>query len=514
MQELSITPRKYQEEIFKVAKDKNTLVVLPTGTGKTLIAIMTAIYKFKQKPLEKILILAPTRPLIEQHFKDFQDKLPEGWMDAQLFTGKTQAPQRKKIWQTAEFIFSTPQCVSNDLKKGLYDLKEVSLLVVDEAHRCVKNYAYNYVAQKYKFQNSEHQILALTASPGGDKKTIKQICENMNVESVEVRTRESPDVKPYLQELEFEKIFVDFPGEFMQIKVLLDGIYNDKVGQLKDRKLLFGFSNKLTLLKLQTKLANEVRRSRNGNKMYGMSLCAQALKIAHAIELIETQTANATIEYMKDLYKKSEEKQSKGVQIITKDPRFQRAFTLATTLRNEHPKLEKLKELIGRQIEEKPNSRIILFAQFRETLTKICEELEKNPKIMPGIFVGQAQKKNSKGKTTGLKQKEQKQMIEDFREGKINILLATSIAEEGLDIPEVSEVIFYEPIPSAIRSIQRRGRTARLAPGKLKILITKNTRDEAYYYASHHKEKRMHRAIDEIKKGFDKTQEIGQKKLF
>jgi len=504
MKELSIIPRTYQKNIFQTTKEKNTLVVLPTGTGKTLIAIMTAIYKFKLKPLEKILIVAPTRPLIEQHFKDFQEKLPEGWCDNRLFTGKTPSEKRKKIWQTAEFIFSTPHCISNDLKKGLYNLNDVSLLVVDEAHRCVKNYTYNYLVQKYKFQNSQNHILALTASPGGDKKTIKQICKNLNTEAVEIRTRDSQDVKPYLQKLEFEKIFVEFPAEFIQIKILLEGIYNQKTQDLKNRKLLFGTTNKMSLLKLQTKLARELRYSKNGNKMWGISLCAQALKISHAIELIETQTVNALLEYMKDLYKKSSEKQSKGVQIITKDPRFQRAFALATTLRKEHPKLEKLKEIIQEQIIKSSYSKTIVFAQFRETLRKIYDEFGKIPGIKPGIFVGQAQKKNSKGQKTGLTQKEQRKMIEDFREGKINILLATSIAEEGLDIPEVSEVIFYEPIPSAIRKIQRMGRTARLAPGKLKIFITKNTRDEIYYYSSHHKEKRMHSAIDEIKKDFDK----------
>jgi Fanconi anemia group M protein len=512
MHELSIKPRKYQEEIFKTTKEKNTLVVLPTGTGKTLIGIMTAIYKFKMKPLEKILMLAPTRPLIEQHFKDFKEKLPDGWADYQLFTGKTLAKKRKEIWQTAEFIFSTPQCISNDLKKGLYDLKDVSLLIVDEAHRCMKNYAYNHVSQKYKLQNNDHHILALTASPGGDKKTIEQICENLNIQSVEIRTRESDDVKPYLQELEFEKIFVDFPAELMQIKILLEGIYNDKAAKLKDRKLLFGHPNKMTLLKLQTKLASEIRRSRNGNKMYGISLCAQALKISHAIELVETQTVNALLEYMRDLYKKASEKATKGVQIITQDKRFQRAFALASSLQSEHPKVEKLKEIIDEQLKVNKDSKLIVFAQYRETLRKIYDVIGKNKLARPGIFVGQAQKKNSKGQMTGLKQKEQKKMIEDFKEGKINILLATSIAEEGLDIPEVSAVIFYEPVPSAIRKIQRAGRTARLAPGMLKILITKNTRDEIYYYSSHHKEKRMHKAIDEIKKGFDNPEK--QKKLF
>jgi len=114
------------------------------------------------------------------------------------------------------------------------------------------------------------------------------------------------------------------------------------------------------------------------------------------------------------------------------------------------------------------------------------------------MFVGQAKKSNSSG-STGLSQKEQKQIIQDFRENKVNILIATSIGEEGLDIPEVSAVYFYEPIPSEIRKIQRAGRTARLAKGKLAILITQNTRDEINHYASTAREKKMHRVIDKVK---------------
>ena len=199
MKEIAIEPRAYQQKIFETARDKNTLVVLPTGTGKTLVALMVAVNLFKKHPTKKIVMLAPTRPLIEQHLKSFEESLPDGWADMQLFTGKTQAPQRKKIWQTAEIVFSTPQCIANDLEKNLYDLTDVSLLIVDEAHRCLKNYAYNNVAQKFKQDQDEgSRILALTASPGSDKKTIEQICKNLDIEAVEIRTRDSPDVQPYL----------------------------------------------------------------------------------------------------------------------------------------------------------------------------------------------------------------------------------------------------------------------------------------------------------------------------
>src|SRR3989344_3375419 len=103
MKELSTTPRDYQISIFNTCKNKDCLVILPTGTGKTFIALMMAIERFKKFPLEKIVILAPTKPLIEQHFEFFKQNLPDNWSDMQLFTGKTSSLKRKKIWQTTEF---------------------------------------------------------------------------------------------------------------------------------------------------------------------------------------------------------------------------------------------------------------------------------------------------------------------------------------------------------------------------------------------------------------------------
>jgi Fanconi anemia group M protein len=503
MKELKLTPREYQKAIFKTCKEKDCLVILPTGTGKTLVALMLTIERFKKYPLEKILILAPTKPLIEQHFDSFKKNLPDDWADMQFFTGKTPSKKRKEIWETAEFVFSTPQCIANDIKKGLYKLDEVSLLVIDECHRCLKNYAYNNIAQKYKTQAINPKILALTASPGGDKKTIQEVCSNMGISAVEIRTRDSPDVKPYLQDLEFEKIEVDFPPEFLEIKLLLEIIYNKKISELKHRGIFFGQPSKTMLLKTQGRLIQEIKKKKDLNKLLAMSATATALKISHALTLLETQTVSSFIAYLKDLFQQAAEKKSRGVERLTKSPEFAKAFSLAQILNQEHPKLQILKNIVKNQFQNNPKSKIIIFAQYRETVRTISEELNKLPEIKADNFVGQTIKNHGKGKTTGLKQKEQKEMIEKFKSGDINVLVATSIAEEGLDIPEVSEVIFYEPIPSAIRTIQRAGRTARLSKGKLKILITKKTLDETFHYVAGNKEKRMHSAIQQIKKEFE-----------
>ncbi len=82
-----------------------------------------------------------------------------------------------------------------------------------------------------------------------------------------------------------------------------------------------------------------------------------------------------------------------------------------------------------------------------------------------------------------------------------------------MDIAEVSAVIFYEPIPSEIRKIQRAGRTARLKPGKLFILVTKDTRDVAYHYASKAREKKMHKTIENVKDNLRRGEGFGNEKV-
>src|SRR3989339_1416852 len=353
---IQLNPRDYQQAIFNTAKDNNTLVVLPTGLGKTLIALMLAIERKQKFPTSKILFLAPTKPLVEQHFETFKKQLPELFADLQLFTGEVPAGERKKIFQTAEIIFSTPQCIANDLNSYLYDTKDISLLIIDEAHRCLKNYDYTKVVEFYKRQSHNPLILGLTASPGHDPAKVKEICKHLDIEEIEVRTRDSTDVKPYLKDREFTNINVPFPKEFKEIKVLLKRIYDSKVEQLQSRNLLFTPANKITLLKLQNSLARQTG-SGNWNAMMGMSLTAQAIKISHAMELLETQTLSGLDAYLKGLQKQAEEKKSKGVQTLVKSPEFNAAMISLSLLRTkgvEHPKIDTIFEIV---IEELMKSR-------------------------------------------------------------------------------------------------------------------------------------------------------------
>src|SRR3989338_3875021 len=107
----------------------------------------------------------------------------------------------------------------------------------------------------------------------------------------------------------------------------------------------------------------------------------------------------------------------------------------------EHPKLIELQKIVENEINANKNIKIMVFNQYRDNALDIIEKLNKISNVKSKIFVGQ-QKKGE----TGLSQKEQKQMLDDFRNGLFNVLVATSIGEEGLDIPKVDLVIFYEPI--------------------------------------------------------------------
>ncbi|MGB9707874.1 MAG: DEAD/DEAH box helicase [Candidatus Pacearchaeota archaeon] len=505
---MELLAREYQLNILETAKKRNTLVVLPTGLGKTLIALMLAKERLEKFPESKVIFLAPTRPLTEQHYNYFRKYLTG--FEQHIFTGKINPKKRAELWEKAKIIFSTPQCIENDLKNGMICLNNSSLLIEDECHRCLKNYSYVYVAQEYLKNAKNPRILGLTASPGSDAAVIRDICKNLGINAVEIRTRESKDVKPYLQKLERNIVKVDLPSEMKEILSLLKIIYDKKVNELQNRKLLFGRATKTNIIELQKRLIRMLSTgSHNFNVLRGTSVCAQAIKVQHAMEMLETQGVEPSYNYFNDIFEQANKCKSKAVKQLVNTPEFGDAYTLLLKLFHnniEHPKFAKLKEIMSEEIKNKPELKAIIFSQYRDTVNKISETL-KAMGIKAKTFIGQA-----KRKTDGLTQIEQQAILREFSQGKINALVSTSIGEEGLDLPEVDLVVFYEPIPSAIRKIQRAGRTARLKPGKLIVLVTKGTRDESNYWASHYKEKRMYSELKNLQESFNKK-ELSQKKL-
>ncbi len=508
----NFTPRLYQQIILGTAAQNNTLVVLPTGLGKTGIAFLLAAQRLSVYPSSKVLMLAPTKPLCEQHLDSFQQHLALPADKIVLFTGDVKPEKRAELWKEAMVIISTPQGLENDIINHRIKLEEISLLIFDEAHHATGDYAYVWIAQQYEKKANFSRILALTASPGSDLETVKEVCANLKIEKVEVRTEKDADVKPYIQNLKKQWIMVELPAEFKQIQVHLQESRKAKLMEAQNKGYCHGSDlAKGALLALQGELQKKVS---SGEKDFGLlrsiSVIAEALKIDHALELLECQGIKPLQLYFKRLEQESLTSKVKAVKNLMLDARFKAARQLTEELANKdvrHPKLRQLNDLLSEQLKKNKDSKVIIFTQFRDSAEEIVRQLtELNLKNQ--IFVGQA-KKNG----LGFSQKQQKEILNRFSLGEFNVLIATSVAEEGLDIPKVDKVIFYEPVPSAIRSIQRRGRTGRLEEGEVTILITAKTRDEAYRWSAYHKEKRMYRDLEKIKKEFSliKAQESNTK---
>ncbi|MBI2133280.1 DEAD/DEAH box helicase [Candidatus Woesearchaeota archaeon] len=488
-------PRLYQQSIFATCATRNTLVVLPTGMGKTNIFLMMASHRLTQYPESKILLIGPTRPLIDQYHEVFKKhfELPE--KDMCILTGKVQPDKRKELWEKSRIIFSTPQGLENDLITRRISLEPVSLLGVDEAHRAVGDYSYVWIAEQYQKNSMHPRIIGLTASPGSEMESIHEVCRNLFLEEIEARSYNDPDVAPYVKEIEIEWKHVEMGGELVEIKKILDSCLKERMQKIEKWNLLrAGNPSKKELLELQASLHGRIARGEKDFAAWNaISLIAETIKIYHASELLETQGISPLHKYFERL--SSEKKKSKASKNLDNDQNFRQAIEKTANLFQkgvEHPKLDALASIIKN--EAKPDTKIIIFTQYRDSAVKIASEMNQISGINARIFVGQAKKRD-----TGMSQKQQKQMLDEFREGAFNVLCATSIGEEGLDIPRVDIVIFYEPIPSAIRHIQRRGRTGRQEKGRVIVLVTKNTRDEAFRWVAHRKEKMMYHNIKKLK---------------
>jgi len=502
----TIEKRAYQTKIAESAKKENTLVVLPTGLGKTVIALIV-ISEHLKKNNNKILFLSPTKPLVTQHAHFLEEYLEIDPSEIVIFTGEVSPNKRKENWDNTKIIVSTPQVIQNDLLSHRINLKDVSLIIFDECHHAVGDYAYVFVSEMYQKQRSDRLILGMTASPGNDIDKILQVCKNLEIKNVEIRTKHDPDVKPYVHYLKIEWKEISLPDNFTFIIQTLKKALSKRLKKLKEINIVESASvstiNKTKLLGAQKKIQKEIRSRTNPPKILFKAACIQseAIKIHYALELIQTQGVNNFLNYFKRMISETNSKKSsKSSRSLMKDNDILESIAYAKNLEIEHPKVNVVKKIVSDQINQKKDSKIIVFTHYRDASAYLTEELAKMENIFPERFIGQSVKNGDKGLT----QKEQAEIINKFKEKECNVLVATSVAEEGLDIPSTDLVVFYEPIPSEIRYIQRRGRTARKMSGKVIILIAKGTPDQGYYWSAKRKEKRMRKELENLRNKLDK----------
>ena len=458
--------------------------------------MLVAVKRLSEHQADKVVILAPTKPLVLQHAGFFKDHFPDKNVRSSILTGENPPASRIMDFEGSQLIFATPEVIRNDVSSERYTLSNVCLIIFDEAHRCVRDYAYSKVAETYKRQAANQLILGLTASPSARRERVQEICDKLAITNVEMRTEEDEDVVQYVNDVAINWARVPLPSAYKEISKILRAAMDERTEKLRAmHQLPSGVrANKRMLLELGEKLRKSLRRGGSGALYGAVILQAQAMSLSHAIDVLETQGLHNLTRYLAKL----ETASSKSGKSLSRDPKILEARQLAFSMEErEHPKQKRLRELVEGEMKLNKDSKIIVFTQYRDTVETLVERLNKLDGVSAVRFVGQATRDVD---DVGLSQSEQTSILEDFRQGRHNILVTTSIGEEGLHVPDVDHVIFYEAVPSEIRLIQRRGRTGRTRQGKMTVLMSEGTIDEAYYWTSQKREQQMHRFLQTVKK--------------
>ena len=482
----SIEVRDYQINLANQSIGENCIVVLPTGLGKTAVALHV-IAEYLSKGTGGILFLAPTRVLINQHYDFLKNNLTLD--DISLVTGEDPIPKRTKLWNNS-IVCATPEIARNDLIRGIVTPEQFNLVIFDEVHRTTGDYAYSEIAKR--FENSSARLIGMTATLPSEKEKATEILTKLRISSVAERTEDSPDVKPYTQETNTEWINVELPPELKAIQKLLKLALDERYDLLRKNGIRLAEQQSLSaLLRIRQFVLNQNRRS--AKPLF------TAIRIHYALNILEAHGVTPFLKFCE----RAKAKKGVGVkELFEIDPNFTRAIQLANEAQSrgiEHSKIPKLKEII-----ESVPGKALIFTSYRDSVDLIYNKLTELG-ISAGILIGKAG-------DAGLKQKKQIETVQNFRDGLFRVLVATRVGEEGLDIAEVNQVIFYDNVPSSIRSIQRRGRTGRKDTGKLVVLIAKNTIDETYYWIGKRKMTAAKSMGEKMTQVLEKNKEIESKK--
>lgn len=489
----TVEDREYQADLAAAALDESTLVALPTGTGKTIVAlrvIADRLHDFGGG--SKALVLAPTKPLVEQHTDDFRALLDIPDHEIAMFTGDTRPDDREEEWASAKsVIVATPQVVQNDLVAGRISMDDVCHVTFDECHRATGEYAYKYIAERYWKDAANPLVLGLSASPGTNREDILEVATNLGVTNIEVITEDTPALKKYLYETEVDPVYVSLDEDIEEMLDLLYDVFTDDLKYLK-RVGASSTRAKSTSFKQLQGIMSQARKLDSDAKYKAMSVASEAMKLHKCIEALETQGVSALKSKLDNYHAEADEEDaSKAVQRLVKKDKIEKVYDLADSYDRTHPKQTALLGAIKDVILD--DGQAIVFTQYRQTALELVEYLNDLGPVNAHRFVGQ---NNDDG--AGMTQSRQKEVLDEFRAGDHNILVSTSVGEEGLDIPQVELVVFYEPVPSGVRMIQRRGRTGRAADGSVKVLIAKGTRDEGFWHMSQNREDEMKDELNEL----------------
>ncbi|MDS0476120.1 DEAD/DEAH box helicase [Natrinema sp. 1APR25-10V2] len=487
--------RLYQLKLAGTAANHHTLVCLPTGLGKTTVSLLVTARRLEEVG-GKSLMLAPTKPLVQQHADFYREALQIPDDEIVVFTGDVSPDDRAAMWESATVVMATPQVIENDLVGSRISLSDVTHITFDECHRATGDYAYNYIAERYHADAREPLVTGMSASPGGDEEAILEVCENLGLQEVEVMTEEDADVDEFTHDTDVEWERIDLPDEVIEIRDALNEVIKERLEKLKELGVASSTQpdqSQKDLNRMRAELQQLINNDQSEG-FEGMSIHAEVMKLRQAVTLVETQSVEALRRYFERQRNQARSSgASKASQRMVSDPRVREAMRKAESFDEIHPKYSKARMLLAETLGLEGGERVIVFTESRDTAEALTDFLSES--FDAKRFVGQGDREGSDGMT----QKQQQEVLDDFRAGEFEVLVSTSVAEEGLDVPEVDLVLFYEPVPTAIRSIQRKGRTGRQSEGRVVVLMAEDTRDEAYFWISRRREKEMESELRDLK---------------
>uniref|UniRef100_A0A3Q2FXY5 FA complementation group M n=1 Tax=Cyprinodon variegatus TaxID=28743 RepID=A0A3Q2FXY5_CYPVA len=510
--------RDYQLKISEASLFQNTLVCLPTGLGKTFIASVVMYNFYRWYPAGKIVFMAPTKPLVAQQIEACYKVMgiPQEHM-AEL-TGSTAAKQRQEVWRSKRVFFLTPQVMVNDLSRDTCPAKQIKCVVIDEAHKALGNHAYCQVIKQLSSQTLHFRILALSATPGGDAKSVQSVISNLLISHIELRSEESPDIQAHSHQRSVEKVVVPlgdklsaYQGRYLQVlEKFTSRLVQNRVMAHKDLRLLSKYQLILARDQFRKNPAPHIKGSHQGILEGDFALC---ISLYHGYELLMQMGLRSLFFYIQGIMDGSRGRLS---FLYTLFFSFNFFFSLLCIFLGpdepfiySHPKLEKLEEVVVQHFNvwaessadtnDGVSTRVMIFSSFRESVQEIATMLNQHaPLIKVMTFMGQA----SSGKgVKGFTQKEQLEVVHRFRQGGFNTLVSTCVGEEGLDIGEVDLIVCFDAQKNPIRLVQRMGRTGRKRRGRIVIILTEG-REERTYNQSQSNKRSVYKSITSNKNGF------------
>ncbi|XP_047480213.1 uncharacterized protein LOC125032872 [Penaeus chinensis] len=520
--------RSYQFDIVEKALYNNTLVCLPTGLGKTFIAAVLMYNFYRWYPRSKIIFMAPTKPLVAQQVEACFNIVGMPQIDTSQMTGSMAPASRIQEWTDKRVFFLTPQVLTNDLSRGACPADQIKCLVLDEAHRALGNHAYCQVVRALREQRCNFRILALSATPGTDVRSVQQVLQNLLISHIELRNEESPDIAAYSHQRHIEKVVVPLGAELASIQTRYQNVLRVYVNRLIDMRVLYT-RDETTLSKFQILKAREGFRQNPPDNLprdrYGVAegMFALCMTLYHAYELLLQHGIRSFYNFLKGTLggDKGHSMARGELAAVTcqeediflmPDGNLEITVTLYSSVENNkgisdfipllwpigspqllnaksttpyvvsHPKMEELRKIVIKHhqkfLDEGKSTRVMVFSQYRDSVLEITEMLQHHyPLVKAMSFVGQSTVAHG---GRGFTQKEQLKVVKEFKEGGFNTLTSTCVGEEGLDIGEVDLIICYDAPKSPIRLVQRIGRTGRKREGRIIFLVTKGKEEQMY----------------------------------